>query len=117
MVGVIELRQLLREKFPGLATRADELAPHRRGGWASGIAKLDEQLGGGFPRSAITEVIAPRPGVGSALLLRQLLRRAASTQQFLAFIDGRDSFDAANVEQATLSRMLWLRCHTAEEAV
>jgi hypothetical protein len=117
MAGVIELRQLLREKFPGLATRADELAVPRRNGWASGLTKLDEQLGGGFPRSAITEVIAPRLGVGSALLLRQLLRRAASTAQFLGFIDGRDSFDAASVDQSALSRLLWMRCHTAEEAV
>lgn len=116
MASVIQLRQLLREKFPGLATRADELPAHRRAAWTTGLARLDERLGG-FPQSAISEVVAPRTGCGSALLLLQLLRRVAAQNQFAALIDGRDSFDAAAVEQATLSRLLWLRCRSAEEAV
>jgi hypothetical protein len=114
---IIQLRQLLREKFPGLRTRADELPVKARDGWASGIAKLDEQLGGGFPKSAISEIIAPKRGCGSALLLLQLLRRAAATNQFSALVDGLDSFDAATVEQNTLSHLLWIRCHNADEAI
>ena len=43
--------------------------------------------------------------------------RAAFLRQFAAVIDGRDSFDAAALEPSTLSRLLWIRCHTAEEAV
>lgn len=116
-LNVIQLRQLLREKFPGLRTRADELAVKRRDGWLSGIAKLDASLGGGFPKSAINEIIAPRRSCGSALLLTQLLRRAASQNQFTALVDGRDSFDAAAAEQSTLSRLFWIRCHNGEEAV
>ena len=115
--NIIQIRQLLREKFPGLRTRADELPVKRRDDWASGVANLDERLGGGFPRSAISEVIAPRAGCGSALLLLQLLRRAAAQNQFMALVDGRDSFDAATVEQTTLSRLLWIRCQNADEAV
>ena len=107
----------MREKFPGLRTHADELPVKTRNGWASGIAKLDEQLGGGFPRSAISEVIAPRRGCGSALLLLQLLRRAAATNQFAALVDGLDSFDVAAVEQNTLSHLLWIRCQNADEAI
>src|SRR3954467_11395202 len=117
MLNVIQLRQLLREKFPGLRTRADEFQIKARAGWASGIAKLDERLGGGFPKSAISEVIAPRRGCGSALLLLELLRRAAVTNQFAALVDGQDSFDAATVEQDTLSHLLWIRCQNAEEAI
>lgn len=116
-IKVIQLRRLLREKFPGLATRVDELPVHRREDWRTGITKLDERLGGGFPRSAISEVIAPRGSCGSGLLLVQLLRRAASQKQLTALVDGRDSFDAATIEQSTLSRLLWIRCHNAEEAV
>jgi cell division inhibitor SulA len=116
MASVIQLRQLLREKFPGLATRADELPVHRRATWASGVSRLDERLGG-FPKSAISEVVAPRAGCGSALLLLQLLRRVSAQNQFAALIDGRDSFDAAAVEPSTLSRLLWLRCRNADEAV
>lgn len=115
--NVLQLRQLLREKFPGLKTRADELPARQREGWATGIEKLDAQLGGGFPRSALSEVVAPLPGCGSALLMLQLLRRAASKNQFAALIDGRDSFDAATVEQSTLDHLLWMRCRNAEEAV
>ena len=113
----MQLRQLLREKFPGLKTRADELAVRQRDGWASGIVNLDARLGGGFPKSAISEVIAPRRGCGSALLMLQLMRRAAAQNQFVALVDGLDSFDAAAVEQSTLDHLLWIRCHTADEAV
>ena len=115
--SVIQLRQLLREKFPGLGTRADELTGKSRENWASGLVKLDRQLGGGFPKSAISEVIAPRRGCGSALLLLQLLRRAAVANQFTALVDGCDSFDAAAVEQSTLSHLLWIRCQKADEAI
>lgn len=114
---IVQIRQLLREKYPGLRTRADELPVKRRDAWASGIAKLDESLGGGFPKSALSEVIAPRRSCGGALLLWQLLRRTAATNQFLALVDGRDSFDAAAMEQSTLARLLWMRCQNAEEAI
>lgn len=116
-LNIIQSRQLLREKFPGLRTRTDELPAKTRDSWASGIAKLDERLGGGFPKSAISEVIAPRRGCGSALLLLQLLRRAAAKNQFSALVDGLDSFDAATVEQNTLSHLLWIRCQSADEAI
>lgn len=114
---VIQLRELLREKFPGLRTRADELAGKTRDSWATGVTKLDAKLGGGFPKSAISEVIAPKRGSGSALLMLQLLRRAAVAHQFSALVDGLDSFDVAAVEPSTLSHLLWIRCHNAEEAI
>lgn len=116
-VSVLQIRQLLREKFPGLATSAEQLTVQRPDGWPSGIAKLDEKLGGGFPKSTISEVIAPKRGCGSALLMLQLIRRAAQVNQFSALVDGLDSFDAAAVEQSTLSHLLWIRCHNAEEAI
>ena len=49
-------------------------------------------------------------------MLRQLLRQAAAGQ-FAALVDGQDSFDAAAAGAATLARLLWVRCHNAEEAV
>jgi len=115
-LNVIQLRQLLREKFPGLRTRADELPAKTRDGWTAGLPQLDARLGGGFAKSAITEVIAAR-GCGSALLLVHLLRHAAATNQFMALVDGQDSFDAAAVEQSALSRLLWIRCSNADEAM
>lgn len=116
-LNVIQLRQLLREKFPGLRTRADELTIKARDGWASGVTRLDGRLGGGFPKNAISEVVAPQRGCGSALLLVQLLQHAADASQFVALIDGQDSFDAAALGPNILSRLLWVRCQNADEAV
>jgi hypothetical protein len=116
-LNIVELREMLREKFPGLRTRADELPAYHRDGWATGITKLDARLDGGFPKSAISEVVAPRRGCGSALLMLQLIRRAAAQNQFVALVDGIDSFDAAAVEQSTLDHVLWIRCRTADEAI
>ena len=53
-LNVIQLRQLLREKFPGLRTHVEELPGRRREGWVSGVPGLDGALGGGFPKSAIS---------------------------------------------------------------
>src|SRR6267378_2183075 len=108
-VNIIQLRQLLRDKFPGLRTRADELPAKTGAGWPTSLARLDARLGGGLAKSAITEVIAARSGCGGALVLVHLLRHAAATNQFVALVDGHDSFDAAAVEQSTLSRLLWIR--------
>ena len=115
-LNVIQLRQLLREKFSGLRTRADELPAKTWNGWPAGLPQLDTRLGGGFAKSALTEVITTR-GSGGALLLVHLLRRAVDANQFVALIDGRDSFDATAVEQSVLSRLLWIRCHDADEAM
>jgi hypothetical protein len=115
--NIVQLRQLLREKFPGLRTRADELPVKKRDGWATGITQLDQRLGGGFPKSAINEVIAPHRGSGSALLMLQVLRAATERNEFVAILDGRDSLDAASIEQRTLNHLLWIRCHTADEAI
>jgi hypothetical protein len=116
-VNIIQLRQLLRDKFPGLRTRADELAVKTVDGWPTGLPQLDARLGGGLAKSAITEVITARSGSGGALLLDHLLRQAAATNQFVALVDGQDSFDAAAGEPSALSRLLWIRCGQAEEAM
>src|SRR5207248_3916101 len=37
--------------------------------------------------------------------------------QIVALIDGRDSFDPASIHESFLSRLLWIRCHSAPEAL
>jgi hypothetical protein len=66
---------------------------------------------------AISEVVAPQNGSGSALMILQLLRAAAAQKKFIALISGADSFDAAAVEQDALRTLLWVRCQTADEAI
>ncbi len=115
--NVIQLRRLLTEKFPGLRVRAGDFAVPQRPLWPSGLAALDAPLQGGFPRGALTEIVAEERGAGSALLSKLLLRKAARENQLAGLVDGRDSFDVTQVESEILSRLLWVRCRSAEEAL
>lgn len=112
---VIQLRQLLSEKFPGLRMRLDEEAPVEKN-WSTGVAALDGALGGGLPKAALTEIVAAR-SAGSATLLRQLLGRAAADNRIAVLVDGADSFDVTAMDEPALSRLLWVRCHSAPEAM
>jgi hypothetical protein len=113
--NIIQLRQLLREKLPAVRLGWGEAETARQAHWITGIAAIDEAHGG-LPKGALAEVIAPQRGAGSALLRNALLRRAAAEKQIVALIDGHDSFDAAG-EEPVLSRLLWVRGRSAEEAL
>lgn len=115
--NVIQLRQLLKEKMPQLRLSLDELPSHRRNQWLTGISQIDEPLHGGLPKGALTEISAPTGSTGSALLRNALLTHAAREKQIAGFIDGSDSFDLASVDHTALDRLLWVRCHSAEEAM
>jgi hypothetical protein len=107
---VIDLRQLLAERFPQtFASPPDRLA--------TGLAKIDQVIGGGLPKNAITELSSSNPSAGSALLIHALLRNAHRAGYFLALVDGRDSFDPQPTGNALLRNLLWLRCRKAFEAV
>jgi hypothetical protein len=114
--NVIQLRQMLSEKFPGLRLRLEEERPAKNA-WSTGIAAIDGPLRGGLPKGALTEVIGAGNHSGSATFLRGLLSRAAAEKRMIALVDGRDSFDVTQVEEAVLSRLLWVRCHSAPEAM
>jgi hypothetical protein len=112
---IVQLRQLLAEKFPGLRTHAEARPP--RPCWPTGLRQIDDLLHGGLPRGGITELVVPRLSSGSALTLAHLLRQAHHSRQWIALIDGLDSFDPAGLDNATLSRLLWIRCRNAGEAM
>jgi len=112
--NVIQLRQMLSEKFPGLRCHLDEQPPVRNF-HPTGVAQIDEALGGGLPRGALAEIAGV--GAGSATLIRELLFQTAARNQIAALIDGSDSLDVTQMEEMTLSRLLWVRCHGAEEAL
>jgi hypothetical protein len=114
---IVQIRQLLAEKFPGVRL-AGEPAPARDTPvWATGIWALDQALPGGVARGSLTEVSSEGGGFGSGLILRQLIRQAAATHQWIALIDGTDCFDPGPFDNATLEHLLWLRCKKADEAV
>jgi len=107
---ILELRNLLRERFPAAhQPRQTESAT-----FPTGLPCLDRA---GLPKGALTELVSPRKSAGSALLLRRLIENLAAAGQFLALVDGRDSFDPQSLQPAACERLLWLRCRHAREAL
>jgi hypothetical protein len=111
--SIIDLRKMLAERFPQSFT-----PPVPR--LATGLPAIDEAIGGGLPKSAITELSSPQVSAGSALLLYALLQSAQRAGHFLALVDGRDSFDPSalgGLGNRRLRNLLWVRCTKALEAV
>ena len=107
---IIELRNLLRERFPAAhQERHPEIET-----FATGLPCLDDA---GLPKGALTELVSPRKSGGSALLLRRLIENLATNGQYLTLVDGRDSFDPQSVGPAACERLLWVRCRSAKETV
>jgi len=119
---IIDLRNLLAERFPHPA-----LTTERR--LISGLPFLDEPIGRGLPRGAITELISPArsathsvaggrgTSAGSASLIHALVHCAYRDHYSVALIDGRDSFDPCGLDNLRLQHLLWIRCTKAPEAV
>src|SRR5438105_11003089 len=107
---IVDLRKLLIERFPHPFVPAASVLK-------TGLSFLDQTIGGGLPKSAITELIAPRVSAGSASLIHALLRSAQRDRHFIALIDGSDSFDPASSDNSVLRQLLWVRCRKAFDAV
>ncbi|HEY3659622.1 MAG TPA: hypothetical protein VGK91_00170 [Candidatus Udaeobacter sp.] len=107
---IINLRNLLAERFPH-----PSLATGKR--LITGLSFVDQSIGGGLPRGAITELISQGTSAGSASLIHALIHCAYCDNYFLALIDGRDSFDPCGSANPWLQRLLWVRCSKASEAV
>jgi hypothetical protein len=117
IANIIRLRQLLKERFPGLRTNAEEFSSDTRPLWPTGLRQIDDLLQGGFAKGALTEIVAERRGSGGALVACSLLRQAAQAGQIVAFVDGADSLEVTQLEETVLSRLLWVRCRSAAETL
>jgi len=83
----------------------------------SGISEIDQVLGG-FPRGAITEIHGTA-SCGRTSLLLATLSAASSNEETCALIDCSDTFDLSSATQAGVNfdRLLWVRCnHNLERA-
>src|SRR5213080_3084328 len=109
--SIVDLQKLLAERFPYTPLPAARRLP------VTGLSFLDEAIGGGLPKGAITELISPEVSAGSASLIHALLETAQRDCYFLALIDGRDSFDPQPLGNACLGHLLWMRCTKALEAI
>jgi hypothetical protein len=105
---VIQLRQLLSERFGQASPPADEL-------YSTGLTALDEV---GVPRGALTEIVSTMAsGPGGGLLLYGLLHAALQKGERVVLIDGRDAFAPKGLPQSELRRLLWVRCQEGWEAI
>jgi hypothetical protein len=119
---IIDLRQLLAERFPHAPTAEPACL-------VTALSFLDHPIGGGLPKSVITELISPRASAGSASLIHALVQAdsagetpAGPTDKMsvlrpIALIDGRDSFDPCSLDNSCLRYLLWVRCAKALEAI
>ena len=113
---LIQLRQLLSEKFPRRRRRTTRATGEIGPCWTTGLPQIDEACGG-FPNGAITEIVAGEKSSGSATLMGALFYRAASENRIITLVDGGDTLDVTGIAPAVLARMLWIRCRSAGEAL
>src|SRR5437588_727201 len=95
---IVDLRKLLAARFPHSSLPPSAVL-------STGVEVLDRIGGGGLPKNAITELIAPKLSAGSASLIHALLRSAERNQHFIALVDGSDSFDPGSSENSTLRHL------------
>jgi hypothetical protein len=117
ITNVVQLRQLLAERFPHLKFCSEQSLAKSQAVWPTGLPQIDNILNGGLARSAITELTCPKPSSGSALLSFALLRQAQESRQWAALVDGMDSFDPARIGEEPFARFLWVRCRNAMQAL
>jgi hypothetical protein len=103
------LRHLLAKRFPTVPRTTGRVL-------ATGIAAIDD-ITGGLPLSAITEVICAAPSCGGHLLIGQLLAATRATRTRVALIDSTDSFDPASFEEDLFAHLVWVRCGSTSAAL
>jgi hypothetical protein len=82
---------------------------------ATGVASLDEALGGGLRRGHLSEIVGAR-STGRTTLLCSIFASAAARGEVVALVDTHDRFDPVSAAAAgvDLSRVLWIRLPTAD---
>jgi hypothetical protein len=105
------LHELLRT---GAVQRAAEpLGPPRM--LSSGVAALDQALGGGLVRGQLHEIVGPASAGGTAVL-RAALGLATRAGELCALIDPDDAFDP-RPRDIDLRRLLWVRPRDPAQAL
>lgn len=76
----------------------------------TGVPAIDAQLGGGFPRGHLSELVGPASS-GRTTLAAATLAAATRRGELAAVVDALDMFDVAGAETAgiDLDRLLWIR--------
>ena len=79
---------------------------------ATNIPSLDAQLGGGFPRGQLSELVGTRSSGRTSMLL-QMMAAATARGELVALVDALDMLDVSSAAAAgvDLDRLLWIRGH------
>jgi hypothetical protein len=79
---------------------------------ATNIPSLDAQLGGGFPRGQLSELVGARSSGRTSVLLH-MMAAATARGELVALIDALDMLDISSAAAAgvDLERLLWIRGH------
>jgi recombination protein RecA len=77
----------------------------------TGIAQVDEIIGGGLPRGGLTEIVG-QASSGRTTLLLAALAAATAREEVCTLIDASEAFDPHSAAAAgvDLKRVLWTRC-------
>lgn len=105
------LRELIarRQASPsGVATAESSLS--------TGLPGIDQVLGG-LPHAALTEIVCDSPSCGGHLVLAGLLATTRQARLRVALVDATDAFDPASYASASLEHLVWVRPRTPEEAL
>ena len=108
--SVADLRQMLAARFPQATGKS-------AGGVPTGVASLDEALGGGLPIGRLTELVVETPGCGGQSVLAQLLRTTRAARQRVALVDAADSFAPEAFPADALRHLVWVRCANLEQTL
>jgi hypothetical protein len=116
LTNIVQLRQLLAERFPQLRS-----FPRERLGSVDKIPtcvrQIDDLLQGGLPKGAITELVSPPTSSGTGLVVHALLHATCEKGKWIALVDGQDGFDPVGEPPAHLAGLLWVRCRQASQAL
>jgi recombination protein RecA len=109
LIAALAARQLDRTLTTSLAPTdpCDEAAIG-----ATNIPSLDAQLGGGFPRGQLSELVGVRSSGRTSMLL-QMMAAATARGELVALVDALDMLDVSSAAAAgvDLDRLLWIRGH------
>jgi hypothetical protein len=109
LVATLRARRLDRTLTTALPTvdPHDELAVG-----ATGIAALDQRLGGGLPRGHLSEMVGAQSSGRTSLMLKAMAT-ATHRGELVALVDALDMLDMESAVAAGVdaSRLLWIRGH------